>query len=480
MTRVAAPRPLRILQIGTIDEGGGAAAVAAGLGRAYRARGCRTWYVVGRKQGADPSVLVIRENRKPLYRLIGYSAIQVRLRRMAGQHPNRGFGLAGRLLRFVTHPTVVFDHLKGREDFEFPGSYEVLDMLDRPADIAQCHNLHGGYFDLRALEWLSRQLPTVLTLHDMWMLTGHCAHSLTCDRWQTGCGACPDLTLDPPVRADATAVNWNRKRAVYARSSLYVATPSQWLMDKVQQSMLAPAIAEARVIPNGVDLNVFHPGDKAMARAALGIPQDVRVVLLTTGSLGSMWKDDATLIGTIERIAIDGGAQPLFIALGRETAVPRAGHARVRSVRFQNDPHVIATYCQAADVYLHAAKADTAPLAVLEAMACGTPVVATSLGGIPEQIRPVAIERLAGGYADVGEATGVLVPPRNADAMAQALRLLLDQPDACHQLGVNAAADVRARFSLEQQADAYLAWYREIIDRGKSPAVPAAACAAQA
>ncbi len=76
-------------------------------------------------------------------------------------------------------------------------------VLDTPAQIVQCHNLHGGYFDLRALQWLSARVPTLLTLHDMWTLTGHCAHALGCDRWRTGCGRCPDLKLDPAIRADA-------------------------------------------------------------------------------------------------------------------------------------------------------------------------------------------------------------------------------------------------------------------------------------
>lgn len=457
---------LRILQIGTMDVGGGAAAVATSLSHGYRARGHRPWLVVGRRQSDDPNVLVIRENRRPLYRLIGYSAVQVRLRRLAGQHPNRGFGLIARTLRAATHPRVLLDRLLGREDFEFPGTYEILDMLDRRPDIAQCHNLHGGYFDLRALSWLSTQVPTVLTLHDMWTLTGHCAYSLQCDRWRRGCGSCPDLHLDPAVRRDNTAENWTRKRDIYAGSRLYVATPSQWLLDCVQQSMLAPAVIESRVIRNGVDVDIFRPADRAVVRAQLGLPQDVPVVMLTTGSLRSMWKDDATLIRTIELTRRSGQSpQPCFVAVGRESAVPRSAGGDVRIVPFQHDPHVIARYCQAADVYLHASRADNAPLSILEALACGTPVVATDIGGIPEQVHHLDLDRIAlEDTADIGAATGVLVTHRDAQAMARALRMLLDRPLARRTLGANAVADVAARFTLAGQVEAYLAWYREILD----------------
>ena len=110
-------------------------------------------------------------------------------------------------------------------------------------------------------------MPTVLTLHDAWLLSGHCAHSFDCERWKTGCGECPDLTIEPAIRRDATADNWVRKRDIYARSRLYVATPSPWLMGRVEQSMLAPAVEQARVIPNGVDLSVFRPADKRSIRA---------------------------------------------------------------------------------------------------------------------------------------------------------------------------------------------------------------------
>jgi glycosyltransferase involved in cell wall biosynthesis len=307
-------------------------------------------------------------------------------------------------------------------------------------------------------------VPTVLTLHDMWTFTGHCAHALDCGRWRTGCGSCPDLHLDPAVRRDATAANWRRKQDIYGRSRLLVATPSEWLMTQVRESILAPAITEARVIPNGVDLSVFHPGDPAAARRALDLPDEAFVVLLTTGSRGSMWKDDYTLRRMIRTVAAEtGGRRPFFVALGRETSLPPDAGAWMRAVPFQTNPQVIAGYCRAADVYVHASRADTAPLAVLEALACGTPVVATRVGGIPEQIRSVDMAAIAAGPAAVGDGTGVLVPMRDPAAMAAAVDALRRHPDARRAMGLNAAADAAARFSLDRQVDAYLSWYSEIL-----------------
>jgi len=460
-------RSLAIAQIGTVDEGGGAAAAAGGLMRGYAARGHRVWHLVGRKRGLDAKVAVLPDDDRWPYRVTGYAAAQAALQRFAGRHPARGFGLISRTLRAATHPGAIQSWLQGREDFDFPGTARLLDRLPVMPDIVHGHNLHGGFFDLRALAPLSARVPTVLTLHDMWLLTGHCAHSLDCERWRAGCGQCPYLHLEPAVRRDDTAANWRRKAAIYAGSRLFVATPSRWLGDKLGASMLAPGIAESRVIPYGVDTAVFRPAGKAEVRRALGLPPDIFIVLVTTGTRGSMWKDDPTIRETIHRlIERPLASEGLFVAVGRESAVAHTGTAPTRTVPFQSDPAVMARYYQAADLYLHATRADTFPLAVLEALACGTPVIATAVGGVSEQIVSASVEQIRSGA--VGAATGVLVPPADSAAMASAVEALMADDQARVLIGANGVRDVAARFTLDRHVDAYLDWYREIMARERT------------
>ena len=99
----------------------------------------------------------------------------------------------------------------GREDFDHPGSRQLLEHSPCPPDIVHTHNLHGYYFDLRSLATLSHQAPAATTLHDEWMITGHCAYTLGCPRWEHGCGQRPDLAVYPALRRDGTAYNWRRK-----------------------------------------------------------------------------------------------------------------------------------------------------------------------------------------------------------------------------------------------------------------------------
>ena len=225
----------------------------------------------------------------------------------------------------------------GHEDYEYPGTWQLFQLLPQIPDILHCHNLHVHYFDLRALPWLSHQVPTVLTLHDAWLLSGHCAHSLDCQSWKTGCGNCPDLSIYPAIRRDATAYNWQRKADIYRNSRLYVVTPSQWLMDKVNQSILKPGIVTSRVIPNGVDLKVFHPSRKDRGPCRSWAPDDTKIILFAAnGFRKNIWKDYQTLQSSLEIIA-NAGVKVLCIALGEEFP-EHIGNVELRFVPYQQDP----------------------------------------------------------------------------------------------------------------------------------------------
>ena len=446
-----AERPLRILQVSTFDIHGGAAKVAWDLFAAYRARGHTSWLAVGEKLSDDPDVLLIpnQEQRGGWYRFWQQAGSRLRTGPTSGPAAH----LLRRLTSGLSEPARRLDLFRGVEDFHFPGTRRLLTLTSEEPHVVHCHNLHGGYFDLRLLPWLSRRVPVIVTLHDAWLLSGHCAHSMSCERWKTGCGHCPDLTLYPAVQRDATALNWRRKREIYARSRLFIATPSRWLMSKVEQSMLAPSIVEARVLPNGVDGGIFHPADRRVARELRGIPDEASV-LLTTGVMiqRNEWKDYPTLR---EAVALATTRLPgrdlLLLVLGEAAPPERVDGLEIRFIPYQDDPRVVAQYYQAADVYVHAAREDTFPSSVLEAMACGTPVVATRVGGIPEQIEEAS--------------TGFLVSPGDVNGLAERVARLLSSPVLRENMGRQAAEAAKSRFSFERQVDAYLAWYREVIDQ---------------
>lgn len=179
-----------------------------------------------------------------------------------------------------------------------------------------------------------------------------------------------------------------------------------------------------------------------------------------------MWKDDRMLRAVMEQLS-GTAAAPLFVAVGRDSVAPVPHGVELHAVPYQRDPLVMARYYQAADIYLHAARADTFPLAVLEALACGTPVVATDVGGISEQVRPVDVQAIASGWERAADgATGALVPRGDARRMAEAAALLLASDRVRDEVGAQASRDARQRFGLDRQADNYLAWYHVALNDG--------------
>jgi glycosyltransferase involved in cell wall biosynthesis len=346
-------------------------------------------------------------------------------------------------------------------------------LIPGKPDIIHCHNLHGGYFDLSYLPDLASAIPTVITLHDAWLLSGHCAHSFSCQRWRAGCGDCPDLTIPPAITVDRTAENWMRKAAIYKRCQLYITTPSKWLMNKVHESMLACAVIDSAVIPNGVDLSVFTDVQRRdEARRRLGIDQgDFVLVFAANGVRANAWKDIDTLRNALKIVAarLQNQRSVRMLAIGEDAPNEFIGDAILEFIPYVEDANILAQYFRASDVYVHAARADTFPTTILEALACGTPVIATAVGGIPEQVRSLDLTCTATGADthDVDRATGILTDAGNPMAMAAAIEYLANNPPVTSRLAENARLDAVERFDINNHVETYLQWYRHILDNKK-------------
>lgn len=413
---MTADRPLAIVQLSTADIGGGAEKVAFSLHRLYREMGHRSLLVVGQKRSDDPGVLAL-------------------------DNSGRRGGLG--LLRSAA------SRLLGWQDINHPGSHRLRELVGIPWDVLHAHNLHGSYFDLAALPALSRLAPTVLTLQDNWLQTGHCAYYFDCGRWRTGCGQCQDLAIYPGITHDGTRFNWRRKQRLLSKSRLWLTAPSQWLLDEARESLLAGH--PMRLLPNCVDLEAFSPGSRSEARAALKLPAEAPMVAFSaTGALTNPFKDGPTLLAALARLVARVPGVVLVALGGGE--VPKelssvAGSVIVRP--YERDERRVALYYRAADVMAHAARVDNAPLVVIEAQACGLPVVASRVGGIPEHV--------------IDGQTGRLVPPGDSEALAAALQAVLSDHRQATELAKAALERVKARHDIRAQARELVSWYSELI-----------------
>jgi glycosyltransferase involved in cell wall biosynthesis len=447
---------LSVLSVNPSAVGGGAEKVALSLHLEYLARGIDSWLALGCDNWGGPQAIQIPNDahRSPWARALLRPAWAFGKR---SKRPSDIAGIVSRGMRVVAEPVRYLRVMRGFEDFDSPGTPYIADLPPAKPEILHLHNLHGSYFDVRKLPELSAARPTILTLHDCWSLTGHCAYPLDCEHWKTGCGQCPYLDIYVPIRRDQSAANCRIKRDALAASRLGIATPSRWLMRMAEDAGVVGENIEARVIPNGVDTTVYRPGDKSAAREALGLPQDRHIITFAGRALDeSPYKGFSTLADAVRILASRLDAPDvLFLAIGSDAPPEHIGRSELRSLPFTEDSTRVASYYQAADLYVHPARAENMPLAIIEAMACGTPVIASNVGGIPEII-------------DDGS-SGLLFEAGDASALADSVLGLLVDETRRRSFAEASARLVAERLTLRQQVDAYLDWYAELLERTQKP-----------
>ncbi len=415
--------------LNTADRGGGAERLAMTALDGFEALGTETWLAVGTKRTDHPRVVSL--DASPF---VDYSR---------DQSPRRLAAL--RLRRRITRSI-------GLEDFEHPWSRRVLEMAGSPPDLVLCDNLHGGWFDIRALPALSRSRPLVLRLADSWPFTGHCAAPLGCDRWETGCGSCPDLEIPPAIQRDLTRLNWRRKRRAFSGSRLFLVAPSRWLLERARRSLLAPAIADARVIPGAVDLDVFNPA------ARNGGGDGRRLLYVSHGGADNPYKDFGTIREAVSRLP---GPVELVVVGGAKEVGERLGENRlIRHLPYVDSSSALASLYRDADIYVHAAPEESFCLTAAEALACGTPVVAAAEGGVREVV-------------EHGR-TGFVTAPGDPGGLAHALARVMDQPELRARMAAAGVAAARQRFDERQMVADLHAWCAQIAER-EAARQPAAA-----
>ena len=277
----------------------------------------------------------------------------------------------------------------GREPLYFPGSINYFSSLTSYPDLVHIGNLHGKYFDIRLLSKIASKTSIILRLSDMWMLTGHCAHSISCDRWEIGCGRCPDLNLYPSIKRDGTKKNLRVKEAIYKKSRFYISTPSKWLMKKVKRSVLKYSAIDYRVIPTGIDLSFFKPGSKNELRKSMNIPLKDKVILLIKSGFSDYKWDIPNAFFTLLDQSLSTKNKITLLMIGSNQSDQNLNNISVVNIPYANDRKKMRKFYQIADIYIHPSKAENYSNAIMEAQACGLPTIAYEVGGIPEQIIPL-------------------------------------------------------------------------------------------
>ena len=319
---------------------------------------------------------------------------------------------------------------------------------DKPA-VINLHNIHH-LLNTSFLRHLSPQIPVVWTLHDMWLLTGGCVYSFECDSYLDGCA---DRGTHCPVEREERVRAWEQKEMFLERNAgnLVLVSPSQWSASCAERRCQGRVRVEH--IPNSVDLDVFKPVNPVQsARGVLGISDKVSLILTGSDVLEDSRKGGKYLRESI-RCVQNSGREVQVLAFGVPPPLSRreTGWTYTGAIR---DEKLLNLYYNAADVYVLPTLSDNLPNTLLEAIAAGTPCIASDVGGCSEVVREGV--------------TGVLAAPADVAALSRAITGFLDLPKPersdmarkCRQVA-------EEEYGLPTQAGRYLELFEELTDGGQ-------------
>ena len=267
-------------------------------------------------------------------------------------------------------------------------------------------------------------------------------------------GAMAALIAPGPKRVLSRRVDFLVRRSPGSR--LLYALPVDAIAaisEGVRRALVESGVPDARirVVPSGIDLEPFdEPFDRASERAALGLGDD-DLLAVQVAALAPH-KSQTTLLHAAARlqgaapmvrvwIAGEGPLRDTLLAERRELGLDD----RVRFLGFRDDP---VRLLRAADLFVLSSYLEGLGTSVLDAMAAGLPVVATRVGGVPEIVKDGA--------------TGLLVPPRDPAALAEAMARLAADPTLRARMGGLGKESVRA-FGADRTAAATRALYEDLL-----------------
>lgn len=409
---------MRILQINSHYDQGGAARIAACIHRQLRAEGIDSYVAYGRGRRSEETN-VYRFDRLPE---IYTSALLSRLT-----------GLNGWWNRIATRRLIAY-------------------IRKIQPDIIHMHALHGYYLNYSMLfRYINEHnIPCVWTFHDCHAFVGNCGYFFDCEKWQTGCGECPYLHNYPISQFfDFTHYMWKNKRAWFtAGDRKVIVTPSDWLTAEAKKSFFGKY--SCVTIHNGIDvISTFYPRDVENCRKKYGYASWDRLVL----GIAVGYRDPRKGAGYILQMAkdLEKEAKVILIGWNKENNAMLDGLTNVIPLPAIQSTEILAEYYSMADVFVLPSLAENYATTSLEAMACGTPVVGFDAGGISEQLK---------------DHKGIAVKTGDQKAFTEAVREALDsvkQRDGRLLCGESLARMIQKENSVEKMIGEYRKVYEQLM-----------------
>ena len=347
--------------------------------------------------------------------------------RMPMLFPSKEFSLVGRE--------------SGFEYFSLPFSDLNLKSISliHKADVIHLHWISDQFVDYHKVFELNKKY--VWTLHDMNPFTGGCHHSDGCMLFDSNCSKCFQLKGTQHETYSKKILEYKLKALSNLRDDqIKIVAPSEWLLNLSRKSTCFSRFEHIH-IPNVIDFNV-EGADRAMSRKAWLLGESEIVFLFVAHDVRNARKGMGTLIHAIENLPDKSNV--VLMVLGQSSGLMMEG-VRVLELGFVTDQSVLRNAYLAADVFLMPSIAENFPNTIVESLLMGTPVIASNVGGIPEQ---------------VNETNGVLVLSHDHEAWANGLSYFVQNKQ--HFIRANIARDAKEKYNSISITEKYIKVYHSL------------------
>jgi len=419
---------MKVTLINTADAGGGAAAACHRLLKALAGQNVDARLLVQYKKTNDERVEGIVKNR--------ISKLKAQLNFLCERIPFMLFHEKNKLVRFAFSTANA-------------GTSIVDEALVKDADVLHLHWTNSGFLSVDDLkELVATGKPIVWTLHDMWAFTGGCHYSGTCDNYLRECGNC--IFLRDAGDNDLSHKGWLRKSALFAGAkNITFVTCSQWLAGVAKQSSLIKDL-RVQAIPNPIDINVFSPKDRVSERVKRGIDSSAKIILFGAANINDKRKGISYLVDALNILKNNypkrGNIEMVIFGKNKHFDVTQLPF-KVHELNLITSQEELAEIYSLADVFVTPSLEDNLPNTIMEALSCGTPVVAFNTGGIPEMINH--------------RQNGYLAEFKSATDMAKGLHEILNLADAT-EFSDNARQKVLDNYTNQIVAQQYINLYKSV------------------
>lgn len=313
-------------------------------------------------------------------------------------------------------------------------------------DIVHLHWIAGGFIKIESLAKIKK--PIIWTLHDSWAFTGGCHIPFDCKKYIKTCNYCPTLSSDK--RNDLSYKIFKRKEKSWKNLRFTIVAPSSWLGECVKRSSLFYK-TRVEVISCGLDLNRFKPINKNVARDILCLPKDKKLILFgALSALSDKRKGFSLLREALKNFSSKENKDIELVIFGSsKPKVEEDLGFKTHYLGHLNDEISLAVIYSAVDVMIVPSIQDNLPNTIMESLACGAPVVAFDVGGIPDMIDH--------------QKNGYLAKSFDTEDLARGIKWVLEDNTKLKELSKNARLTAMNKFDIIKVAKRYKNLYEDIL-----------------